>query len=926
MFRCCAACLCVVLLAVVTPPAYSAAASEDSKVLRVAFPQSYGFTTTDEAGRRRGIVVDFLNEIAKYTGWSYEYIDVDNDTMVDRFLAGDFDLMGGTYYADGFEEYFAYPQYSCGYSKLVLLARNDDTSIKSYDLDSFNGKTIGVFERNTENIRRLKAYLEINNLNCTLKTYTYEQLMEYSNLTPFLENGEVDLLLGNSAEAGDAFYTAAAFDSQPHYIVAEPDNEEVLEGLNMALGRIYDANPNFAKEVYSSNFPGTENGEPHLSAEDRSYIAGRGPVKVVMPREFHPLICKNNNDNHDGVVPDMLQAIQEYCGLSFEYLYSDSYSDALQAIQTGEAELLGYFIDTEEAAMDYGLVLTAPYTKLDSILVRNKTSSYPAEGLVGGVMEGRSLPEEISAEQVINYKSPNQALSDVNKGKLNFYYGVSANLEYIIQQENYTNIVQVNLVNDSLDISFALGKPASPDLLSILNKAIGNIKQDQQSEISSRNIVSIGENHITLANIIYANPGATVITAAVILCLILTAVLLSSRARVRAADMRMALEQSQANSRAKSEFLSRMSHEIRTPMNAIVGLTDLTAMLDGLPGEAKQNLGKIKVSSNYLLSLINDILDMSRIENGKMELETAPFSLRKLIHEIDSMLRSVAEEQHLTFQTEVELSEGIDVVVGDEVKLRQVIVNLLSNAFKFTPEAGTVILSVSGSISVGREMILNVRVTDSGIGIDEADIKRIFCSFEQVGSNISKSQGTGLGLTISSHIVEMMGGELKVKSKRGKGSEFYFTVTMPMGNLPNEDVTEKAHPGSLEGLRVLVAEDNDLNAEIVKALLETRGAVTVRAENGRAVVEAFKDSEPGEYRLILMDIMMPEMNGLDATRSIRALDRPDAAVPIIAMTANAFQQDMELAMAAGMNAFLSKPVDASRLYEEIMRCLENRTS
>ena len=355
-------------------------------------------------------------------------------------------------------------------------------------------------------------------------------------------------------------------------------------------------------------------------------------------------------------------------------------------------------------------------------------------------------------------------------------------------------------------------------------------------------------------------------------------------------------------------------------MNAIVGLADLTEMIPSLPEKAQINLTKIKTSSRYLLSLINDILDMSRIESGKMELEQNPFSLNVLLCDIESMLTAEAERRELTFRVEKNLQD--DVFIGDTVRLRQVILNLLSNAFKFTPSGGTVWLRVTEPSFTETTGNVLVQVIDTGIGISEENQKRIFRSFEQVGPNATKCQGTGLGLAISRNIIKLMGGEILVKSELGKGSEFSFSISMLKGELHELPETKtNAKEISFTGVTILLAEDNDLNAEIAMELLQTQGAEVYRAENGKQALELFRDSPEGTFQVILMDIMMPEMNGLEAASSIRALKHPDAErIPIIAMTANTFK---ESALNAGMTGFVSKPIDVAYLYQELNSVLSN---
>ena len=910
--------LALALLLALAAPLAVFAEEDHGRVLRVGFPQVEGYSETQEDGTRTGLVVDYLEEIAKYTGWEYEYVDVTPEDLTDRFLGGDFDLIGGTYYSPSFEQYFAYPDYNCGYTKAVLLARQDDRAFNGYDLRLLEGKTIGVYERAAENIRRLQVFLESNGVTCNLRYYGPEALSEDGDLYQHLRDGEVDMLLVNMAPSAGDFRVVASFDSQPHYIVTHPGDAETLAELNMAMGKLLEANPNFAADCYEKHFSSKRDTTVPLNAQEKEYVQNSDVIQVAVTQSWHPLFCLNmSDDEHDGIIPDVLEAVSASTGLRFEYVYASGYADAVRMVQQGEADVLGFFFDSEETAAAAGLARTQAYVKLNSIVVRNKGVSYPSEGLVGSIAAGKRLPATIHAAEVQEYEDLSEALRAVDQGEIDFVYGLAARLEQEIQQHHFSNLVPVTLVNDQVEIAFAIPRPVDDALLMILNKAINSISGSQANEIVERNLVAIGSSRLSLSDLLYADPVLFITVIAVFLLLLVAVTVLISYLRVRAARMKSELARVEAESKAKGEFLSRMSHEIRTPMNAVVGLTDLTAMMEGVPEPVQENLVKIRSSSHYLLGLINDILDMSRLESSMLTIAAEPFSLTRMLDALQSMMNAEAKRRGITFVLEKQTDH--DALTGDEIRLRQVLTNLLSNAFKFTPAGGRVCLRVRETAFGEAGAGLEFHVEDNGIGISERDQQRIFDAFEQVGSNISKSQGTGLGLAISRNLVQLMGGELKLASQPGQGSDFYFSITLPVGELPAEQ-QQPEETDLLAGMRILMAEDNDLNAEIAAQLLELQGASVRRAENGAQALRMFADSEPGDFQAILMDIQMPEMNGLDATRAIRALPRADAqTVPIIAMTANSFKEDTEAAAAAGMSGFVAKPLDVNYLY----RVLQN---
>ena len=734
----------------------------------------------------------------------------------------------------------------------------------------------------------------------------------------------------------DSVRVIATYNSQPYYIVTNPSNKEVLDGLNMALERILDANPNFAAERYAANFP-ARLVNVQFSDRDLEYVKKRKTITVAVPENWYPFYCKETSQkNHVGIMVDVLDEIKDFTGLDFSYVYAKNYSDAVHLVQRGKADILGFFLGDENDAAQLGLALSASYVSANNIIVRNKACSYPAPGLVGALVESQRFPSGISAEKIRSYPGIKEALAAVNSGEADFIYGLSSKMEQDISRYHFTNLAPVTLVNDQSAISFALPTPVDPDLLTVLNKAINNLSESERTVIRNRNLESIGVSEFSLTDFIYANPLQFMFIVMFVLSVLFTALLLAIGARMKATVIQGNLKRAEAANLAKSEFLSRMSHEIRTPMNGIVGMSTIAMQNIDNTDKIKDCLEKVIMSSKHLLALINDVLDMSKIESGKVELRHESFNFRAFLQDFENLYGEQAKSKGISYETI--LASDLEVqIIGDSLRLNQVLSNLLSNALKFTPAKGMIKLRVSKTSEDQENVYLRFEVIDTGCGIAEENYDKIFESFEQENVDVTyKYGGTGLGLSIVKRFTGLMGGGIHVTSVQGSGST--FTVDLPFGKIKESgkptrfsDIDGRSDLArdcyvidyDFKGKRILLVEDNELNREIAEELIGATGASVESAEDGVQAVEKFKESAEGYYDLILMDVQMPHMDGYEATRCIRALGRSDAQkVPIFAMTANAFAEDVQKSREAGMNAHISKPLDIRAVYKQMNRYLQ----
>lgn len=892
------------------------ASEAEPAVLKVAFPEAAGINEIYGDGTYGGCVYDWLEEIAKYTGWKYEFVSGDVNELMADMKTGAYDLMGGVYLLEGLDETYNFPKYIMGFNYSFLICREENKEIKSYDYTTLNGKRIGVWKKAAAKIERLEKFLDLNNIQCELVYYEVEE--DYENC---LETKAVDMMLGSDVHMKEHYNVAAQFEADPYYIVTAKDEPELCEQLSEAMEAIYEANPNFAGELYKKYFPDRYINTVSLTEEELAFIRQSGHIRVAVMKERYPLYYEQDG-KVKGIIPECLELVSQRTGLSFEYLFADTYQELLDLVKQGDADIVGAFQNSDISAAEEGLARTVSYAVLDSVILRNKQSFGKTKGLIMAVPQAQDLEPGSSEDIICYYGTYKDCMKAVNSGEADYTRMPAAFIQDFYSKDYYANISLVADTSIQEELSLALKIPVNVPLYSILSKALNHFSAEESARILMNGNVTMRESTVTWKSLLYTNPVLVLgISSGMILLLsIIVILLIYSRARTKVMELK--LEKAEETSRAKSDFLSRMSHEIRTPMNAVIGLTNLIKMTGEVTPEVDKNLSQIDSSARFLLSLLNDVLDMSKIDNQKMKLDIAPFSMNRLVNQIESMLAVQAQERGLTL--EIVCKTENPFFVGDKMRLQQVLTNLLSNACKFTDKGGTVGLTIEEQECGEGSSLLRFCVRDSGIGIEPENLERIFCAFEQVRDDGRSAPGTGLGLAISSSLVELMGGRLMVESKPGSGSEFYFTVSLPIsqGEPSEEELWDKQAEVRLEGMHILLAEDNDINAEIAMELLKSRKITVERVADGRQAVELFGKSSGGTYDAILMDINMPVMDGLEAAREIRAMKHPDAGtIPILAMTANTFQEDRDNAARAGMTGFLPKPFGVEQLYRILSESL-----
>ena len=792
-------------------------------------------------------------------------------------------------------------------------------------------------------------------------SYTAVQFPTYKSAYDRLVSGELDAIyLDSDAETVFSAYQGLkikTFAPAVHNMVSLSTADQDLEPVISVVQKYLESNAAYKlSELQAKGHAAYLGNELFklLDDDERRYLKLHQNPAAVIPiaivYDDYPNSFYNEQANEwQGITMDIIEQIEAITGFTFGIANSknDNWSTVMAMIEDGTVALTGELIRTPEREGRFLWADTSYQTDHYALL---SGADFPdvnirqVNHLRVGVMANTAYAEIFyelfpNHPDTVVYNNNEEGFNALSKGEIDL---LMATRNLLLDATNYKEMtgIKANIILDrTYDSQFGFNIKEKT-LCSIISKAQNLIDTDS---IIDRWIRRVFDYRGTMARA--QVPYLVAASAMMVLALFLLVVFLfnnrrmgkrlektvderTQELRARTAELEVQTHAAKIASQAKSEFLARMSHEIRTPMNAIIGMTRIA--LNSSPNEKiAGSLNEILTASEHLLGILNDVLDMSKIESGKFVLSESDFALRTAMIEVKHIMDQRCEEKNIDFSINFEYMEDYGVT-GDKLRLKQVLINLLGNAVKFTPENGTIAFIVD--ILSADESTVNCRftVSDSGIGMTETQMGKLFAMFEQADASIAERfGGTGLGLAISQNLVKYMGGEITVTSTQGEGATFTFTLSMPKADLAEEeaDVVGCAPP-DLTGKRLLVVDDIDINRLILIELLSETNVETEEACNGKEAFDMFHNAPENYYDLILMDVQMPIMDGYQTTMALRSSDRPDAkTVPIVAMTANAYREDIDHALESGMNCHLAKPVDVGTLMSTLRSflCPEERT-
>ena len=925
----------LLLTALLSLSASAAETVSQHERVRVGFFAMDGYHMMDEDGNRSGYGYDFLRLMARYWDVDYEYVGYDKswEEMQQMLIDGEIDMVTSARRTPEREELFDFSR-PIGTNNGILTVRSDNSTIVEGKYSTYDGMRVALLRGNSRN----DEFAEY----ARTKGFTYKSVYFDSaeEIAEALQNGTVDAIVTSSLRKMNNERILEKFGSSDFYVIVKKGNTELLNKINYAIDQMNAAEGSWKTTLYNKNYETTDTKNLEYTEEEKRIIAQyskKNPLHVLCDPTRYPYSYTENGEVK-GILPDYFRKIADYAGLSYEFLVPATRDEyiAYQSNKDAVNISIDARLDTDNYAETKEWGLTAPYITMRMAKVTRRDFDGKIHVVTTVNQTASTSIEDVLAPgaEKLMCSTRQEMMEAVRNGKADaafvYYYMAQA----FVNSDTTGTMTYTLLEQPTFSYRMVISSTENHALAGILTKAMYAMPDNLVEDLATQ-YTTYKATNLTLADMIRLHPVTAVAITVFISWMAVTMIIIVNRLRTRrklqlaaqqkAKEMTVLAEQAQAASKAKSTFLSNMSHDIRTPMNAIIGFTNIALHQDSVP-EMHNCLKKIEESSDHLLSLLNDVLDLSRIESGKVEFSPVPANITAVTDSVIEIVKGMLLNRELNFEVHREPLQN-PYVMTEPVRIREILVNILNNAVKFTKDGGTIRFDAGNRPGAdAQHIVICYRIKDTGIGMSEEFQKKIFDEFAQEENGVrTQYKGTGLGMPISKKYIELMGGTITVDSRKGIGTT--FTVEIPM-ELTNAEKVEKTKPlvqhNDLKGIKVLLAEDNDLNAELATILLEDLGMTVTRAADGQEVVDLFAEHPAGTYDIILMDIMMPKMDGHQAAKEIRAMyaDRPDAEeIPIIALSANAFSEDVQASLDAGMNGHVSKPLNMEEVTKVIERNL-----
>ena len=908
-----------ILLTILSPINTYAMTELETPDYKVAFFAFDCYHMQDERGKRTGYGYEMMQGISAFLQCTFSYVGYDKSASEceEMLRNGEVDLYTAAKKTPEREQEFAFSTHPSITSYTCMNVKVGNNKIVSGDYSTYDGIRIGLLSRHTYNDKFLD-FVKEKGFDCEIVYYETP-----TELTNALVNDEVDALVNSYIRIPEDEKTVESFGETPYYIMARKEDQSLIDQLDYAIDCMNVDTPNWRTELYNKYY-GSEKNNYELTVDEKALLeelqADHTTIRAVMNPDMNPYSWYEDGEAH-GIVADIFKATAEKLDLDYEIIPVSTKEEYEAAVDAGKVDVWMDMDSYYEDERENKYKISDAYLTTTLSVLRERGASEKIERLVTDDVH-------ISVMEIIADIWPDAELTVVDSAEecskmvLSGKADAALLMSYTAQRlarEDIQNRLRVEIVpGANLELRMGVNANISHDFYGLWKKTLASVAENSSAEIVQE---YIGQNAMpTLLEYMFDHPTILIILCVGVFLLLSISLLYIQSVRSKkkqekiSGELTVALQKADEATKAKQDFFSKMSHDIRTPLNVVLGMTQIAQKYKDNPAKLDHALGNITKEGNYLLVLINSILDMNQLEHGTIELVEEAFDPAECLQESVDMLRPLAgkKEQELTVCCDF----SDHVVRGDVNRLKQILINITSNAIKYTNIGGHIDLKMENPSENRYRFICK----DDGIGMSEEFVQHICDDYARAeDSRVSKTQGTGLGMSVVKGFTDLMGGTLQVESELGKGST--FIVEIPFAEATEEEKQAVLHPAKEEedekpeyiGKKVLLVEDNALNAEIAIELLQTIGLRVDWAENGEIGLKHFEESKMHEYFAVFMDMQMPVMDGVTATQMIRRSSRKDHDIPIFAMTANTFASDRKNCRDAGMTGYISKPVSVKNI-------------